>query len=111
MKYVHATKSGSPAKNCHNCKYGYPESDGEHGEHWYFVCENREDDGYNNLENKLSSESYLNKSKVCCEFSDAGCLVYTKCVECGGEDVCHESEVDKFQCFDCFVEKTALPLS
>lgn len=90
-------------KNCHNCKHGLYESDGEYGEYRYFVCEKRDDDGYNNLESNLDKPSYLEKAKVCCELSVLP--VEAKCIECGYDDVCWPEHADNHICFDCHCAK------
>lgn len=50
-------------KNCENCRHGYWESEDDYGEYSYFVCEKREDDGYNNLNDNLCKESYRKKQR------------------------------------------------
>jgi len=86
--------------NCHNCKHGQYESDGEYGEYTYFICEKREDDGYNNLDKNLDRKDYLEKAKVCCDLSVLP--VEAKCIECGCDDVCWPENVDSFVCFGCY---------
>lgn len=92
-------------KNCHNCKHcSYESSDEEYTSSFgYFVCEKREDDGYNNLENNLCKKSYLEKAKVCCELSVLP--VEAKCIECGDDDTCWPDDVDNHICFDCHCQK------
>jgi hypothetical protein len=90
-------------KNCHNCKFGGYETDGDYGEYTYFVCEKREDDGYNNLEKNLDKPSYLEKAKVCCELRVDPITVI--CKECGDEDYAWEESKDGHVCFDCYIAK------
>ncbi|AHK11846.1 hypothetical protein S349_56 [Shewanella sp. phage 3/49] len=88
-----------PKKNCHNCKFGQYETDGEYGEYTYFICEKREDDGYNGLEKNLYRSSYLEKAKVCCELR-----IDVKCICC--EEVERLAENSKnYLCFPCWVDK------
>ena len=87
-------------RNCHNCKFGQYESDGEYGEYTYFICEKREDDGRNNLESNLGNPSYLEKAKACCELS--ALPVEAKCIECGDDDICWPDDVVNHICFDCY---------
>ena len=86
-------------KNCHNCKFGQYETEGAYGEYTYFVCEKREDDGRNNLDEKLRRASYLEKAKVCCEL-----LVDVECVSCGGISRL-STKSSGHLCFPCWAEK------
>lgn len=86
-------------KNCHNCSHGGFESDGDYGEYTYFVCEKREDNGYNNLDNNLSKPSYLEKAKVCCDP-----MVEVKCKICGETEKA-SGESEDFLCFACWYQE------
>lgn len=88
-------------KNCLNCRHGYYESYDEYGSSYYFACDKREDDGRNNLEENLRKDSYLKKSKVCCELSVQP--VSANCSVCGEIDTCWPEDVDTHICFDCYV--------
>ena len=87
-------------KNCENCRHGYWESDGDYGEYSYFVCEKRDDDGYNNLHNNLCKESYRKKAKVCCEL-----MVKAVCSVCGDIELQNSEVKDGFMCFDCWSQE------
>lgn len=87
-------------KNCENCRHGYWESDGDYGEYSYFICEKREDDGLNNLDDNLCKESYRQKAKVCCELK-----LQVKCTKCGAEELSNTEVKENYLCFACWVEK------
>lgn len=95
-------------KNCHNCKHSYWDSDGcEYSNYQYLVCEKREDDGYNNLENNLSRPEYLEKAKVCCDLKDPGeMIVDLICPGCGDTHAGYARDKDK-ECFCCFADKNS----
>lgn len=90
-------------KNCHNCKYGSYDSDGDYGEYSWFECSKRLDDGKNNLDKNLAKDSYLEKAKVCCEP-----MVVVTCKICGDKDMAHEKN-DGFLCFPCWIEARKTP--
>ena len=87
-------------KNCENCRHGYWESEGDYGEYNYFVCEKREDDGYNNLNDNLCKESYRQKAKVCCDL-----MIEVKCGNCGAVELSNTEVKDNYLCFACWVKK------
>lgn len=87
-------------KNCNNCRFGYWESDGEYGEYNYFVCEKREDNGFNNLDNNLCKESYREKAKVCCELK-----FLAKCNDCNAEELLTSPPSSDYLCFPCWTQR------
>jgi len=90
----------SELKNCHSCRNGQWESDGDYGEYTYFVCDKREDNGYNNFDNNLCKESYRIKYKRCFEP-----MIKVVCITCKEEEeVIFEPKGD-YQCFGCWLEK------
>lgn len=89
-------------KNCENCRHGYWDSDGDYGEYNYFICEKREDDGVNNLDNNLCKESYRQKAKVCCELK---LKLQVKCTKCGCEELSSAEVKDSYLCFSCWIQK------
>ena len=91
---------GKLKKNCHNCRHGYWESEGDYGEITYFVCGKREDDGRNNLDDNLCEERYRQKAKVCCDLK-----FEIKCTKCGYKDISSVKVKDDYLCFGCWVEK------
>lgn len=95
--------SESLKKNCINCKFGYWGSEGDYGEYNYFVCDKREDDGYNNLDDNLSKKSYREKSKVCCELKELA-----KCNDCGHEQYVNFKPADDYLCFGCWYQNKEL---
>lgn len=98
---IETLKKSKPLKsNCENCRHGYWESDGDYGEYNYFVCEKREDNGYNNLENNLCKESYRQKAKICCEL-----MVSVTCKDCGAVELSNSEVKDDYLCFGCWVQK------
>ena len=92
-------KSITPKKNCHNCKHGYFDSDGEYGEYKYFVCEKRVCESTEH-ENNLHRPEYLEHAKVCCELREQP--VKVECIECGSEELAWKEHKDNFVCMDCY---------
>lgn len=90
-------------KNCHNCKHGSYQSDGDYCEISWFECDKRCDDGKNNLDENLAKDSYLEKAKTCCDP-----LFVVKCNVCGGEEKAHFDNKD-FVCFVCWAESKNNP--
>lgn len=90
---------GKLKKNCENCRYGHWESDGDYGEYNYFVCEKREDNGYNNLDNNLCKESYRQKAKVCCDL-----MFKIQCSKCGDEELSTTKVKEDYLCFVCWLD-------
>tara|TARA_R110002020_G_scaffold361154_1_gene573792 strand:+ start:128 stop:430 length:303 start_codon:yes stop_codon:yes gene_type:complete len=86
-------------KNCHNCKHGSYQTEGDFGEYSWFECEKRFDDGKNNLDENLQNTIYLEKAKVCCDP-----MVLVTCIYCG--EVGKAQKVnDKFSCFPCWIKR------
>ena len=84
-------------KNCETCRHGYWESEGDYGEHNYFVCEKREDNGYNNFDNNIIKESYRKKYKRCFEP-----LFLATCKTCGLNETSASKPSKDWQCFGCW---------
>lgn len=93
-------------KNCHNCKHGEWDSDGDEYSSWqYFACDKREDDGYNNLENNLCRPEYLEKAKVCCHPKEPGeMIVDLTCPKCGDIFTGYARDEGGL-CLDCYGAK------
>jgi hypothetical protein len=84
-------------KNCLTCRNGSFESDGDYGGYTYFVCEKREDDGYNNLNDNLNKESYRKMYKRCFEP-----MIKAVCITCRDSEMVIFKPKDDYECFDCY---------
>ncbi len=87
-------------KNCNSCRHGGFESDGEYGEYTYFVCEKREDDGYNNLDNNLCKATYRARYKRCFES-----MIKVVCCICKEEEMVTFEPSDNYECFPCWQQE------
>ena len=83
------------AKGCDECRYGSWESDGDYN---YFICEKREDDGNNKLQQNLGNPTYRERYKRCFEP-----MIEAICKTCKETELVTFDASDNYQCPCCWM--------
>lgn len=82
-------------KNCYNCEHFGSDAEGDYGEWAFNYCDKRPGD--EQCQDNMQKESYLSKSKVCCEFEIAACK------KCGKEDLKHQMPGEGNNWYSCYM--------